>query len=464
VPRRLAPLLAAVAAFLAVAPAAHAEVRKLSYRVGPIEVAPYQVRQNGVTIDIPKPDVDGAITAMDVDLVDGDGSRVPIKRLMLHHIVFTSLGATIGSKHDASCNEFTALDSTTTIPALAERFYAAGEERAELSLPEGYGYPVGGEDRWGLTWMVMNHRARTDRAYIRYRITYDTDAAALTPVKPVWLDVANCNMGPDLRRPGRPAEGLDGRADGRLGRAGVRPPRRRGRPRARRRARAAVVRAGLPGPHARRGRADLGHAQAPLLQRQAGAARARADPHARLRVADGLPFGAGQRVRLSSVYDAARPHTRVMGIAIAFIAPPAPEQPSCAPLPRDVIYDRRPAGRSTPPKVTVPLTGLDAKGRAIEIDGPPGRTARRGAKGDGPRQGLRVLAAEPLREARGDGPLELRGRRAARRHARLRPRGFSSPHGNDGATFEKRLKVPGTYRLYCSLHPVAMTERIVVRR
>ena len=44
------------------------------------------------------------------------------------------------------------------------------------------------------------------------------------------------------------------------------------------------------------------------------------------------------------------------------------------------------------------------------------------------------------------------------------PRGFSSPHHNNGVTFARTLNVPGTYRLFCSLHPVAMTERIVVRR
>ena len=45
------------------------------------------------------------------------------------------------------------------------------------------------------------------------------------------------------------------------------------------------------------------------------------------------------------------------------------------------------------------------------------------------------------------------------------PRGFSSPNLSDGRTYERRLTRPGTYRLYCSLHPVQMTSTVrVVRR
>src|SRR4051794_24879746 len=142
---------------------------------------------------------------MDVDVVDARGRKVPIQRLMLHHIVFSSLGT-----RDTTCSTFTGLDSVTTFPAVAQRFYAAGEERSRLRLPSGYGYRVAGADTWAMTWMLMNHRARTDRAYIRYRVTYDTDPAAVTPVQPVWLDVANCRMDPIYDVPGgRPAGSTD---------------------------------------------------------------------------------------------------------------------------------------------------------------------------------------------------------------------------------------------------------------
>src|SRR5829696_4159535 len=151
---RLLTLTLLALALLPAAPAA-AEVQTLTYRVGPITVAPYQVRQNGLTVNIPKPDVDGSIVAMKTDVVDADGSPVSIKRLMLHHIVFANIGATIGAKHDATCDAITGLDSVSKFPALAERFYAAGEERAQLRLPAGHGYHVLGDDTWSLSWMLM---------------------------------------------------------------------------------------------------------------------------------------------------------------------------------------------------------------------------------------------------------------------------------------------------------------------
>jgi plastocyanin len=42
------------------------------------------------------------------------------------------------------------------------------------------------------------------------------------------------------------------------------------------------------------------------------------------------------------------------------------------------------------------------------------------------------------------------------------PRAFSSPNLNGGRKFKERLNVPGTYQLFCGLHPVAMTATIKV--
>ena len=74
-----------------------------------------------------------------------------------------------------------------------------------MRLPQGYGYPIKANDKWATTWMFMNHRNKTDSAYIQYRVTYDT--AKRKPAKPYWLDVKNCLSDPvyDIaggRRPG----------------------------------------------------------------------------------------------------------------------------------------------------------------------------------------------------------------------------------------------------------------------
>jgi hypothetical protein len=171
-------------------------------RLGPIAVAPYQVLTRELLFNPPKPMLDGHVTDMEVDVVDADGTQVPINRLMLHHIVFLNLGSSFGEKRDLTCgNSFTGWDSRSLLPNAAERFYAAGEERAKMSLPNGHGYPIAKDDSWLMTYMLMNHRSRVDRAYIQYEVTVDS-APGVTPVKPYWLDVKNCLVDPVYDVPG----------------------------------------------------------------------------------------------------------------------------------------------------------------------------------------------------------------------------------------------------------------------
>ena len=43
------------------------------------------------------------------------------------------------------------------------------------------------------------------------------------------------------------------------------------------------------------------------------------------------------------------------------------------------------------------------------------------------------------------------------------PRGFASVHLDGDRVYSKRFTVRGTYRLFCGLHPVAMTQTVTVR-
>jgi plastocyanin len=43
------------------------------------------------------------------------------------------------------------------------------------------------------------------------------------------------------------------------------------------------------------------------------------------------------------------------------------------------------------------------------------------------------------------------------------PRGFGSQNLSDGRSFQYRFTKPGTYQLFCALHPVKMTEVVKVR-
>jgi plastocyanin len=44
------------------------------------------------------------------------------------------------------------------------------------------------------------------------------------------------------------------------------------------------------------------------------------------------------------------------------------------------------------------------------------------------------------------------------------PVGFSSPNASDGREFSWKFDKPGTYRLYCTLHPVGMNQTVEVLR
>ena len=196
------------------------------------------------------------------------------------------MGSQLGEKRDLTCgNSFTGWDSESLLPNAAERFYAAGEERAVMSLPPGHGYPIAKNDSWLMTYMVMNHRARVDRAYIQYEVTVDT-APDMTPVKPVWLDVENCQSDPVYDVPGGADRGETHRRSyswtvpeaGRIVAGGGHV--HGGGQNLRAEA------AGLLGPARLHVAAGVGRATPPVLPRAAGAARARADPH------DRLPLGA----------------------------------------------------------------------------------------------------------------------------------------------------------------------------
>lgn len=444
-------------------PAAATE-RTEVFRTGPITVGGYQVLQEEAEGGLPKPAVDGFVTHMKVDVVDRDGTPVSIRRLMLHHIVFSNVGAKLGEKHDRTCDSITALDSQTAFPNVAERFYAAGEERSELDLPSGYGYRSKRSDQWVMTYMLMNHRSEVDTAYIQYTVTFD-DSPSLRPADPYWLDVRNCRADPVYDVPGGAAPGsLDTQTTAWKPPVGGR----------------IVAGAG----HVHGGGKELRLSQPGCDDRTLARLKPkwglRSHPFynvkpvlhepgpvgmSRFTTATGIPIAAGDEVRLSSIYDAERPHTRVMGISILYFAPDPSVTARCAPLPGDVRESITDApGRAAPPRVIVPLTGLDEKGRAQTISRPPGKVVR--VDGDVARIGVRDLSfSRPnLSVARG-ATVQWRFTGPSLHDVTLAsgPRGFSSAHLDDGRTYRRELTTPGTYKLFCSLHPVAMTQRIVVR-
>ena len=442
---------------------ASAAERTEIFRTGPITVGGYQVLQEQAAGGLPKPKEDGFVTRMKVDVVDEQGHPIPIQRLMLHHIVFSNLGSHLGEKRDRTCDSITALDSRTKLPGVAERFYAAGEERIEMRLPKGYGYRSEGADQWLMTYMVMNHRAATDTAYIQYTVTFD-DAPDLTPVDPYWLDVRDCRSDPVYDVPGGGKRGSEN-----VQTVTWKPP--------------VSGRIVAGGGHVHGGGKELRLSQPDCGDRTLASSKPKwglpSHPFYRVHpvlhepgpigisnytTQQGFPVAAGTPVRLSSVYDAELPHTRVMGINIVYFAPDPTATARCGATPTDVEYDVPSApGRTTMPRVTVPLTGLDGKGRAVTIDHPPGR-ARRMAGGATVVARDLEFSATNLSVPRG-AKVNWRFSGPSLHDVTLAsgPRGFFSFHLDGGRVFSKRFTTPGTYRIFCSLHPVAMTQRIVVR-
>jgi plastocyanin len=180
----------------------------------------------------------------------------------------------------------------------------------------------------------------------------------------------------------------------------------------------------------------------------------------------GIPVRLNQKLRLNSLYDELQPHTRVMGIYVAYVAPFQAGDPTdpCGDAPPDTTYGPGTdlPGRTQPVPFTVPLTGLDSSGQAVEIDGPPGpfKTLGDGAVVD---VGDRFFS-EPNATVRPGTTINYRFTGNEQHNLTLAngPLGIGSPDASNGATFSQRFDRPGTYRFFCGLHPVQMTERVVV--
>jgi plastocyanin len=457
-------LAAALVALLAFADAAQA-AREVNLRYGPIDIGPYQVARGDQVFDVPEPKVDGYITQMKATLVYGDGREVPIANTMLHHIVLIDLGAYVGEKQDPTCpNGFRMFDSESYLPLKGYRFYGLGEERHELSLPDGYGYPTKTSDRWAMTYMLMNHRKVSEKVYVEFKMTVE-EQRQLQPVIPVWMDVGGCNLDPVYDVPGGGAKGSTvtrettwtAPTSGKLvfgtghlhgGGKGL----RLSEPDCGDRT---VFDSkplwGLPS-HPYYNVRPLLHEPGPISMTS-------------FQSAWGIPVAAGQKLKLTSLYDGERPHVRVMGIMVLAFAPDPAVKDGCAPPPGDIrSYWAQPRGRATAPRITVPITALKpgasrasivtrSAGASVALRGGGTVDVERNAFGPA---NVSLPAGSSLRWRFFDD--ELHNVTLANG-----PRGFSSDNLDGGRSFSYKFTTPGTYRVFCTLHPVGMNETITVR-
>jgi plastocyanin len=440
---RKALLLAIVLVAVLAAPAA-AKPFHMTLKEGPFELGPYSVRLGGGG-DIRTPRMNGFITHMQADVVDvRTGKVVPIQRIMLHHIVFSNLGSSAKRKGQA--------------------FYGDGEERARMDLPRGYGYPIERADKWGFVWMLMNHRDRLDRVYVRYRMTLDRNPR-LHPVVPVAWDTSHGRQGlvfdvpgggaprsVDQRSTSHPSP-VSGRIVAGLGHVhgGAKSLTLSEPTCGNRRIYVSRPTWGLPGHpfyHVRPVLHEPGPIHMSLLQSSKG-----------------IPVVAGQPLTLTSRYDNQFPHVRAMGLMLAYVAPDARVTAPCGPIPTDVkaIGSATP-GRSDAPRVPIPTYRYNAAGQAVRATA-PNAASPTVADGDASVDVTDAgFSAGNLSVPLG-GTVTWRflGPQLHNLTLASGPEGFSSDRLVGGKTFSKQFTKPGTYQFFCELHPVGMIERIVVR-
>lgn len=470
--RRLAPavLLAVAGALLAGPGTASAAAphcidsapgeQKCTYRV-PITVAPYEVLQttSALTNQNTAPQFDGMVTKMETDIVDADGSPVPISRLMLHHIVFLNV-----AKSDKTCSSTIGWDSRPS-GLMRERFFAAGEERAKMSLPEGYGYDINSSNAWVMLYMVMNHRQATDSAYVEYTATVKTDTTGMTPVEPYWMDINDCHVDPYYNVPGTGGPGsLDVvtrdvtiQTSGRIV-AGI-----------------GHVHGGAKGltisePSCGNRQiavsnptwGDAGHPfynVRPILH-EPGPVNMTA-----FQTQQGIPVRQGEVVRLNSIYDNSRPHTRVIGIETIYVAPDPGVTQACGPLPTDQVdLGADTPGRKDTPEFKVPLTGLDAAGNAYTITEKP-KKPKWLPGGSTITVRDRWFSKPTVEVYRRKGlNFQFSGNELHNLTLANGPIGIASDNLDGDRRFYAKFDRPGTYNFFCSLHPVQMHERVVVKK
>ncbi|MCE3266952.1 MAG: hypothetical protein K0S15_1661 [Solirubrobacterales bacterium] len=478
--RKLAAIAGTAVGLLLAPASASAVEREFVGEVPTGTVGPYEVKQ-AVEFPVPAPPGGGYITKMETDIVDATtGQPVPISRLMLHHIVFASIGRPDSTCHGQGFLGFDSRpDPLAGIPI--QRFYAAGEERAKLSMPDGYGYEIGASPAWGMTYMIMNHRNLPDNAIIEYKVTYEDDPAGenLTAVTPWWLDVRDCRSDPIYNVPG------------------VKPkPKKKGKARKPASHPIHTETRNYTVPAAGRIVAGAGHVHGgayklTITQPECGNRQvAESNPTwglpehpfytvrpvlhepgpinmSAFHSEHGIPVGAGGKLRLNSVYDNSRPHTRVMGIFVLFIAPPesGPPPQSCDPMPGDVqtFATDQPGRTGGPIPYTIPLTGLNAAGQAVTIKKPPGKlkAAKPGAVVT---VGDRFFDKKNLRVAKGS-KLKYRFSSGELHNLTLAngPLGIGSDNLNGNRIYTQKFTRPGTYNFFCGLHPVQMSQHVVVK-
>jgi plastocyanin len=395
------------------------------------------------------PRIDGFVIAMHARLVDrATGRPVSIATAMLHHLYFTHV-------RDAGRD-----DRCAGRPSGV--FYSTGEEDETLRFPSGYGYRLRAKDRWRLTAMIMSHTEAAAEVTIEYTLTVSRDRS-LVAVDPFWLRANGCEarvaypVAGGGRRGSRylrifrwrvPFAGRIVAASGHLHGGALKmwltQPRCRDR-----RLLDTNPRYGMP--------SDLRYHLDPVLH-EPGPMDTRT-----FLSRTGIAVRAGETIDLKAAYDDHHPHWAVMAVMHVYLARAKPAASRCRALPRDRReLEKRGPARTAPPVAPVPLSRLDARGRPHTMPTVAAPSQRR-------RSGLVVTVdgsgfSIPHLSLPTGASLTWRFPEPILHDATFAsgPQALGALPTEDGGTVTVRLRVPGRYRFFCSLHPMTMHEEIDV--
>jgi stress up-regulated protein Nod 19 len=194
--RRMALLACLVMA--AFAPAASATITTTTIDYGPYTIPagngdPHDHDnmghlENTIVTNVAKPCTGCTLIGVTPDLVYTDGKKATISEgPMLHHAMFAAQSS---GKSDVTC-------AGKGPGLLGERFFAAGDERTGVdltSLP--YGYKINSSETWNMVYDLMNWATTSKAVKIRMTYKYGTgsDHTGRAPLRPVWLDQAQCTL------------------------------------------------------------------------------------------------------------------------------------------------------------------------------------------------------------------------------------------------------------------------------
>ena len=311
--------------------------------------------------------------------------------------------------------------------------------------------------------MYMSHRLEPVRVWLEYRVTIET-SKRLTPVIPLWLRASGCDPDSSYTVDGGGAPGsIDTRSaqwampvSGRIVAAGA---------------------------HLHGSAKDLVVSQPRCGDRTLVDHRPRYgpsdDPVYRVRPRlhepgpiatgyflsrQGIAVRQGELLTVTGRYDAELAHPAVMAITHVYLAPDEGVPEGCEPLPSDSrIHWTRKRGRDWVAPAQIPLTGLDARGRPIDLARAAGPNVD--AAGSALVDLHRSLFGPANLSIALGGTVTWRSLDVDRHVVFLAngPRAVDGPLMRRGAVYSQRFTVPGTYNLFCYLHPVTMHQTLTVR-